>query len=177
MTHMKWILVPLLAGILAVTAIAQMPGDLIWDRDLGGNDDEAFSDVKQTPDGGYVLVGFTETFGATVDFTLAAGASNANRGYLPTGTKSGTSPGTLLPGGLATIPLNRDLVTDFILAHLGPPNFIDFYGVLNAAGEGTAQLVTGPLNPGWVGMTLHFAYALTSPWDFVSNAVAIDVTP
>ncbi|MCD4726763.1 MAG: VCBS repeat-containing protein, partial [Pirellulales bacterium] len=51
--------------------------------------------------------------GGSVNFSLNAGGGNKNRIYLLAGSVSGTSPGTLLPGGLATIPLNRDWFTDF----------------------------------------------------------------
>ena len=115
--------------------------------------------------------------GATVTFTLSAGAAQANRPYLLAGTASGTDPGTLLPGGLVTIPLNRDYVTNYILAHMGPPSFIDFSGNLDGTGQGTAQLVVGPLGASWIGTTLHFAYAHSAPWDFASKAVEINIVP
>lgn len=35
----------------------------------------------------------------------------------------GTAPGTLLPGGLATIPLNRDWFTNYVLARLNTHEF------------------------------------------------------
>jgi hypothetical protein len=89
---------------------------------------------------------------------------------------SGTDPGTLLPGGLVTIPLNRDWFTDFILARLNSGPFQEFFGSLNASGSATAQLNAPPV-PGYAGVTMHYAYALNNPWDFVSNPVAIEVVP
>lgn len=118
------------------------------------------------------------TTGGQVDFTLIGGAEQAARNYLLLAGLAGTVPGTLLPGGRATIPLNRDWFTDFVLGHLNGALFVDFYGTLNAAGEGVARLDTlGPFNSYFVGRTLHFAWAATAPLDFTSNAVAIEVVP
>jgi hypothetical protein len=115
--------------------------------------------------------------GATINFALDAGALNAGRTYLLAGGSSGTDPGTVLPGGMAAIPLNRDRVTDYILARLNTPGFADFFGTLDGNGEATAQLNAPPLPPSWAGTTLHFAYALAGPWDFASMAVVVEVVP
>ena len=51
-------------------------------------------------------------------------------------------------------------------------------GVLDGSGNGAAKYDTlGPLPPGLVGASLYFAYALNNPWDFASNAVAIEIVP
>ena len=115
--------------------------------------------------------------GGTVDFFLNAGPQYGGRSYLFVGTTSGNEPGTLLPGGLVTIPLNRDWFTDFILARLSSPVFAGFWGTLDAAGQAAAFLNAPPLNPGWVGTTTHFAYALASPWDYSSRAAMIEIVP
>ncbi|MBM3291469.1 PKD domain-containing protein [Candidatus Bathyarchaeota archaeon] len=39
-------------------------GTLIWNKTYGGSQRDACSDAKQTIDGGYVLIGFTSSFGA-----------------------------------------------------------------------------------------------------------------
>jgi len=114
--------------------------------------------------------------GGTINFTLNAGRANGARTDLLCGSLSGMLPGTLLPGGLATIPLNRDWFSDYILARLNRPVFADFWGVFDSTGSAAAQLNAPPLS-GWVGSTMHFAYAAADPWDFVSNAVAIEVVP
>lgn len=115
--------------------------------------------------------------GGTIDFHLSAGAGNAGRNYVMVGGVSGIEPGTPLPGGLATIPLNRDWFTDFILDRLNMPAFTGFSGTLDASGESVASLNAPPLNANWVGKTVHFAFAIKGPWDTVSNAVAIDIIP
>ena len=43
-------------------------------------------------------------------------------------------------------------------------------------GLGTATFNL-PAGSGVTGLTMHYAYALNSPWDFVSNPVAIEVVP
>jgi hypothetical protein len=37
-----------------------------------------------------------------------------------------------------------------------------------------AQLNVPPV-PGFTGVTMHYAYALNNPWDFVSNLVAVEI--
>jgi len=114
--------------------------------------------------------------GGHVTFTIDAGAAHAGRDYIVAGSVSGTHPGTLLPGGLAVIPLNRDFITNFIISHLGSAFFTNFAGKLDASGGGTALFDTmGPVPPAVMGKTMHFAYALRTPWNFASNAVAVVV--
>ena len=92
------------------------------------------------------------------------------------GTMSGTSPGTQLPGGLVTLPINWDFFTDFLVTLINTPVFMDFIGVLDADGRSTAQANTfGPLPTGSAGIVMHYAYALNQPWDFVSEALAIEI--
>ena len=136
-----------------------------------------FTTIMYTPES---LGAHTSTFsagaGGTVNFTLDAGSANANRSYLLVGSLSGTDPGTLLPGGLATIPLNRDWFTDYILDRLNTTTFTDFWGTLDGDGAAEAVLNAPPLPSIWAGRTMYFAYALNDPWDFVSNnAVAIEI--
>jgi hypothetical protein len=44
-------------------------------------------------------------------------------------------------------------------------------------GHAEAQLWVPGLNPVWIGETMYYAYTLYSPFDFVSNAVSIEVVP
>jgi len=112
----------------------------------------------------------------TVGFYLDAEAVNANRNYLLLASASGTVPGIALPGGLATMPLNWDNVTDLVVMNINSPVFSQFMGTLDANGEATAQLNTlGALDPATVGMDLYFAFACNGPWDFVSNPVAVEI--
>jgi len=116
--------------------------------------------------------------GGVAIFTLSAGVENAGRDYLLVGGLSGTDPGTLLPGGQVTIPVNRDWFTGYVLSHVNQPPFAQFLGTLSTTGIGVARLDTlGPISPSFVGETLCFAYATKNPWDFASNAVTIDILP
>jgi len=119
---------------------------------------------------------FSGSAGGQINFSLNGGATNANRDYLLVGSLSGTTPGTLLPGGLTTIPLYRDWFTNFILARLNTSVFASFDGTLDGAGNGAAQL-NAPSIPTWVGTTMHYAWAVKSPWDLASNPVEIVVDP
>jgi hypothetical protein len=51
---------------------------------------------------------------------------------------------------------------------------MNFLGTLDGSGTATAQLNV-PAGSGATGLTMHFAYALNNPWDFVSNPVAVEI--
>jgi chitinase len=111
--------------------------------------------------------------GGTASFTLTAGRANANRTHLMLVGFTGTSPGTLLPGG-AYLPLNIDALSSAALDPAFNSIFSGFSGVLDSSGEGTAQLIVPPIPP-LVGLPLSFAYAL-APWDFSSTSVDVMLT-
>jgi hypothetical protein len=112
--------------------------------------------------------------GGTVHFNLDAGTLEAERNYLLLGSVSGTEPGLPLPGGLVTLPLNWDAFTDLVIALINTSVFTNFLGTLDGDGTATAQL-NAPSVPGIAGVTMHYAYALNNPFDFVSNPVAIRI--
>ncbi|MFH1998533.1 MAG: M28 family peptidase [Planctomycetota bacterium] len=114
--------------------------------------------------------------GGQVGFSLEAGVDNANRHYILLAGASGTNPGTALPGGLATLPLNMDAVTDLVLQNLNTPIFADFMGVLDVNGSASAQLDTfGPLPSSTLGIELVFAFACNNPWNYVSNPTFVEI--
>ena len=113
--------------------------------------------------------------GGTVRFELRAGRGNAGRRYFLLGSVTGTEPGTPLPGGHVVLPLNWDLFTRVVLQPAYSSVFQDFFGVLDAAGDGLAQLVVPPVSPGLVGLHMDYAFALASPWDFASNPYGVDI--
>ena len=120
----------------------------------------------------------SQATGGAATFTLKTSTAHAHRDFLMFGSVTGTLPGTPLPGGSATLPLNWDLFTNVVIAQAGGPAFVNFLGQLDGAGNNWAQFNTlGPLPAGTVGVTLYFAFALPKPWDFASNAVAIDIIP
>ncbi len=116
------------------------------------------------------------TTGGTVNYSLDAGPSNAARKYLLLGGVTGTSPGTPLPGGFATLPVNWDAFTNLVISFLNSSNFMNFMGTLDPQGTGAATLnVAGPLPPAAVGLVMYYAFALANPYDFASNAVEITI--
>lgn len=42
-------------------------GNLLWENSYGGSDDDEAYSVQQTSDGGYILAGYTESYGAGLD--------------------------------------------------------------------------------------------------------------
>jgi hypothetical protein len=117
-----------------------------------------------------------EGAGGSIDLNANAGTANGSRNYLVLGTVTGTSPGTPLPGGQATVPVNWDPFTDLALGMANSPVFHDFMGKLNLLGRANARLNAPPL-PGLAGISMHFAYCLNGPFDFASNAVEIEIVP
>lgn len=139
--------------------------------DMGADE---FSDTHML---GADLFSISESAGGVVHFTLNGGSSNAGRDYLLLGSVSGTIPGTLLPGGLATLPLNWDQFTNIVIAYLGTSAFHNFMATLDGSGESSATFDTlGPFS-GLAGATINFSYALNSPWNFASNTINVEVVP
>ena len=82
---------------------------------------------------------------------------------------------SLLPGrnsfGTGTKYANLLLINQ-----INGPLLVDFLGALDAGGQGTAQLNTGgPLPPSTVGVKIFFAFTLLEPFDFVSDALEIEI--
>ena len=116
--------------------------------------------------------------GGKANFTLAAGSANGSRNYFVLGSLSGTEPGIPLPGGMVTLPLNWDFFTNVVYQLANTPAFMNFQGTLDANGNATATFDTlGALPPGLVGVNMNFAYLVISPFDYVSNPVAIEIVP
>lgn len=115
--------------------------------------------------------------GGTLDITLNAGVDRGNRMYLLLGTVSGITPGMSLPGEHTTFPLNWDPFTDIVLSFLNSPVFTDFLGNLDAQGSADAQINAPSLPPTAVGIEMHYAYCLNSPFDFASSPLKIMIVP
>ncbi len=114
--------------------------------------------------------------GGTVNFDLDAGSSNAGRQYFLLGTKSGTVPGTTLPGG-NNLPLNNDVVLQYIVSHYNNAIFPNFRGILDAAGTATAAFNAPASLPLAVGTIMNFAYTTENPYDYQSNPVSVEIVP
>jgi hypothetical protein len=115
--------------------------------------------------------------GGTIDLSLNAGAGRGNRTYLLLGTLSGVTPGMSLPGGYTVLPLNWDPFTDIVLSFLNTPVFSGFLGSLDGQGSAGAQINAPALPPSAVGIEMHYAYCLNSPFDFASNHREIEIVP
>jgi hypothetical protein len=60
----KSIFLTVLLGLFLVSTAIADPGDTLWTRTYGGDNMDWFFEVQQTSDGGYVAVGYTDSFGA-----------------------------------------------------------------------------------------------------------------
>ncbi|MFH1998489.1 MAG: hypothetical protein ABIK28_02360 [Planctomycetota bacterium] len=107
-----------------------------------------------------------ESMSATLHLELDAGKVHAFRTYVILGSATGMDPGTKLPGGSATLPLNWDSFTDLVVSLLNTTVFYNFYGKLDDYGTAEA-LINAPKLPGLAGTRLHFAYCLNNPFDYV----------
>jgi hypothetical protein len=114
--------------------------------------------------------------GGAVNFALDAGLNNAHRDYLLLVGVSGGEPGFPLPGGMATLPLNWDVLTDLEMTLLNTPLFANFMAKLSDLGRGAARLEAPALPPGYAGTIIGFAYCLNHPFDFASNRVEIKIS-
>lgn len=115
--------------------------------------------------------------GGTINFTLDGGTTKAFRSYFLLGGVSGTTPGIKFSPEI-TLFLNWDSFTGLVFKNANSPALVDFHGALDGNGLASAQLNTGgSFPPGYVGVTLYFAYVLYDPIDLTSNPVAIEVVP
>jgi hypothetical protein len=74
-------------------------GNLQWTRTIGGRENDGANSIIQTTDGGYVIAGYTESFGAGLsDIYLVKLDGNGNLGSCPGGCQVG-SGGSVSSGG------------------------------------------------------------------------------
>jgi len=111
-----------------------------------------------------------------VKLFLFAGESYANSAYLLVGTLSGVSPGVMIGGGYH-LPINIDDFSNWTLAYANTPFFPNFTGNMNMNGQALAGVKTGSaISPSFLGLTMHYAYVILFPIQFVSNAYPVTFT-
>ena len=77
-------------------------GNIIWAKTYGGIGNDYASSVQQTSDGGYILAGFTGSFGAGGDIFLIKTDANGNIGSC--GIVGNASPTVTTPSPTVTTP-------------------------------------------------------------------------
>jgi hypothetical protein len=112
--------------------------------------------------------------GATVEFFVRAGSANALRGFALAASGSGTVPGTQI--GLINVPLNVDVITDFVIINWNTPLLTNFVGTTDITGAAVATVNIPPILLG-APISVDFAGALLSPVDFATNAVHLNIVP
>ena len=115
--------------------------------------------------------------GGTPDLVVIGKPHFAGRQYLIVGSLSGEFPGTPLPNG-ALLPLNWDAFTMMTVAYANTTLLPHFMGTLDSLGTAKAQIVTGPLPPVFVGLTMNFAYLLGKPIQVICGwSVFLEIAP
>lgn len=100
--------------------------------------------------------------GGTVNFSLDAGASNANKDYWIWMTLSGTYPGFTFSG--IPVPLNQDILFQTGLSYPLLPGTTGFFAALDGAGQATASVDMPVDRPhAMMNIPINFAYVLLSP--------------
>ena len=119
--------------------------------------------------------------GGVVDFTHILDTERAGDLYLLLGSLAGTSPGTLLPGGLV-LPLNQDVLLVGMATFPNVGVFVDTFGVIDSVGNATSSLIvpSGLLLPSLIGQQMHFANVIVDGTGVaveISNLVGVVLTP
>ncbi|MHC4943321.1 MAG: right-handed parallel beta-helix repeat-containing protein [Planctomycetota bacterium] len=172
--HLKWTSPCINRGTNVGAPAEDMDGDL---RPFVGTVDVGADEFTGTHPLEASVFEVSQASGGTVYLALAGDTMNAGRNYLLLGSCSGTVPGKALPGGLETLRVNWDWFTNLELLLLGTPIFQGFLGKMDVWGNAATQLNVPPLPTGTAGITMHYAYCCNSPFDFVSNPVAIEIVP
>jgi len=88
-----------------------------------------------------------------------------------------SDPCDQVPEGLVTLPINYDVFTwAVVLPMMNSAVFTKFMDYLDGSGAAAAQLTVPVLNPVAVGVSMSYAFAVGTPWDFASNPVDIKIT-
>ena len=76
------------------------------------------------------------------------------------------------------VPLRFDAYTRYTITHPNSNFLRDTQGNLDAMGRARARISFAPgSEPQFVGLTMHHAYILLAPVDYVSLPVSLDILP
>lgn len=100
------------------------------------------------------------SLGGSVQMQLRTGPAAAGLPYIVVASLSGTSPGTVWTPDL-TVPINRDFLTDLLIANPNTPLLANSAATFDAQGNATAVL---SVPPGFLsvlaGATMHWTYGV-----------------
>jgi hypothetical protein len=82
--------------------------------------------------------------GLAATFAIDLGSGQGGRTWIQAYGISGTAPGTNFGGGMPLVPLNFDIITDYVFSLAGTPFFPDIVGTLSPAGGGSPTLNLPP---------------------------------
>jgi hypothetical protein len=119
----------------------------------------------------------SEATGGQCNFVLNSGFQYADRDYIILSGVTGIDPGTPLPGGLETLPLNWDVFTTIAIGLVNTPIMSNFMGKTDNIGVATAVFDTLGPQTGLAGVNIYFALTMPSPFDFASNGWSVRFLP
>jgi len=115
--------------------------------------------------------------GFTASYQIDLGPAQGNRIWIQAYGISGNAPGTNFGGGQPLIPLNFDLITNYVFSLAGTPTFPDVFGVLSASGVDSSSLfLPTPAVVLLTGLTLTTAAAALDPVSGLITAVSNPLT-
>jgi len=164
----------LLGLFFASTAFALEPGDTLWTRTYGGSGTDYCYSVQQTSDGGYVVTGYTSSFGAGGnDFYLVKTDANGDtlwtRTYGGTGTDYAYSVQQTSDGGYVVAGYTDSYETyqyDFYLVKTDANGDTLWTRTYGGSGTEKAESVQQTTDGGYIvaGYTSSFGAGLVDAW-------------
>ena len=115
--------------------------------------------------------------GFTASYQIDFGPSQGNRIWIQAYGISGNAPGTNFGSGQPLVPLNFDLITNYVFSLAGTPTFPDVFGVLSPAGVDSSSLfLPTPAVVLLTGLSLRTAVAAFDPGTALITGVSNPLT-
>ena len=128
-------------------------GDTIWTRTYGGNDADGSNSVCETSDGGYIIAGYTRSFGADeADVYLIKTDADGNSAGIEEDKETKSAPGLLLE---VRSPSEGELDLSYFMPGSGLAR-VELY---DAAGKRVGVIEDGERQAGWH----HITHPLSLP--------------